>query len=71
MGIKPITLRRDECIHAICDAINASGLPAFVIVDLLDRIILEERKMANAEYQRDLQNYHKKEGTVNGKEKDT
>lgn len=58
---KPLTVARYDLINAICDAINNSGLPAFVVVECLERILNETKNIADAEYQRDLQLY--KEGS--------
>lgn len=54
---KPITIRRAECIDGICTAINASGLPAFVVVEILDRIRADAQRMMDQEYQRDIAMY--------------
>ena len=58
---KPITIRRAECIDGICSVINASGLPAFVVMDILDRIRTDVQQLVEQEYQRDLATYKESE----------
>ena len=54
---KPITVAREDYMKSICDLTNQSGLPAFVVVDILDDVISEMKRIANTELQRDTANY--------------
>lgn len=54
---KPITVARNDYIQAICDISNKSGLPAFVKVDVLERILIEVRSVADMELKRDEAEY--------------
>lgn len=56
---KPISLKRKEYIQAICSITNNCGLPAFVVVDVLDRILIEMRNAADMEIKRDEAMWHK------------
>ena len=64
MGEKkmPLTLRRHQCIEDICAAINRAGLPAFVVVEILDRFTAEMQKQTEIEYNRDLRAYQEGDG---------
>ena len=52
---KPITLRRKEMIEKICEAINNSGLPAFVIRDVLKSIDADLAVQQEQQYKRELE----------------
>lgn len=47
---KPIVVARFEALNQICGALNVSGLPAFVKVELLERILNELRPQIDLEY---------------------
>lgn len=57
--IKPPTLRRNECIGKICAAINSMNLPAFVAVEILEKVLSEARRLADEEYKRETDEYQK------------
>lgn len=57
MSDKPLSIVRREFIEDICRLVNNAGLPGFVVVDCLERILTEARNLADAEYQRDAQMY--------------
>ena len=57
--IKPPALRRKECIDKICAAINEMSLPAFVTVDILEKVLSEARRLADEEYKRETDEYQK------------
>lgn len=52
---KPLTLRRKDMIDKICEAINESGLPAFVIRDALRSIDMDLARLQEQQYQQDVQ----------------
>lgn len=54
---KPITIKRAEFNAKVAQAINESGLPAFVIADSLSAILAQINNLAQAQYQNDLQAY--------------
>lgn len=53
-----------DFINALCELVNRSGLPAFVLVDILERTLKELSQMSASEYQRDLGLYNEKKGAV-------
>ena len=53
--MKKITIVRHEFINDVCETINHSGLPAFVVVECLERILTECRKAMDEELRRDLE----------------
>lgn len=57
MARKPITVARRDYMAAVCEATNKSGLPAFVVVDVLERVLKEMRSAADTEVQRDFARY--------------
>ena len=68
---KPITLRRRDMIEKVCDAINESALPAFVIRDALKAIDDDLARAQEDQYNRDLQAwtvYQVKQGQKDTKE---
>lgn len=54
---KPITIKRAEFNAKVAQAINESGLPAFVIADSLSSILAQINNLAQTQYQNDLQAY--------------
>lgn len=54
---KPITVSRQDYITSICDLTNNSGLPAFVVIDVLESVLRELRPMVENEYKRDKAAY--------------
>ena len=50
----PLTVRRQICLNEICEAIERAKVPAFVAVDVLERVMQEMRRRAVIEYQRDV-----------------
>lgn len=54
---KPITIKRAEFNAKVAQAINESGLPAFVIADSLSAILTQINNLAQTQYQNDLQAY--------------
>ena len=59
---KPITVQRFECLAKLVDVLNDNSLPAFVKVEIMERILNELRPEVDAEYQRDIRAYQNKEG---------
>lgn len=54
---KPLTIKRAEFNKALAQTINNAELPAFVVADCLQTVLLEIQNLANQQYQRDLQAY--------------
>ena len=54
---KPLTVARKEYIDTICEVTNQCGLPAFVVVDTLERIVRDMRVYVDSELQRDMQEW--------------
>lgn len=55
--IKPLSLRRRECLQQCVQAVNQAQLPAFTMVDLLEGLLREAKALADQEYQRDLESW--------------
>ena len=62
---KPITIARREYIKNICDITNKSGLPSFVVVDVLEKILASARENAENELKRDEAMWRKFMSEVN------
>lgn len=56
---KPITVRRKEFVDELAKLVNSSGLPAFVIADLLERLVTTLHAVADEQYAADLKMYEK------------
>lgn len=56
---KPVTILRQEFIENFAKLINESGLPAFIIGDVLSGILSEVRALAERQYNNDRENYEK------------
>jgi len=54
---KPITVAREDFARTIITAVNGSGLPAFVVADVLGGMVNDAQRKMNAEYTRDLRAY--------------
>ena len=50
---KPSSILRQEFIESQINLINTSGLPAFVLVDIIEDTLLELRKLAQDQYKKD------------------
>ena len=57
---KPITVLREEARQRITDAVNESGngLPAFVIVDIVQNILLELQNIERQQLEQDTMRYN-------------
>ena len=53
MQQKPITLARRDYIQSVCDLTSKSGLPAFVVVNVLESILAQMRGEVESEIKRD------------------
>lgn len=54
---KPITLARRDYIQSVCDLTSKSGLPAFVVVNVLESILAQMRIEVETEIKRDEAQY--------------
>ena len=57
MALKPITVARRDYMAAVCEATNKSGLPAFVVVDVLEKVLAEMKPAMDAEVKADFNRY--------------
>ena len=55
--VKPLSVRRYNCIQDVCTALNNAELPAFVLVEVLEKVMSEMRNLMDLELQRDLAAY--------------
>ncbi|MDO4196586.1 MAG: hypothetical protein Q4D33_10620 [Prevotellaceae bacterium] len=53
----PISVARQAYIEKICDVTNNSGLPAFAMADILEKLLAEVRKMEQDQLAKDMQEY--------------
>ena len=56
---KPVSILRRDYIESICKVTNASNLPAFIVVEVLEKVLLEVRKQEEIELKRDEALWHK------------
>lgn len=56
---KPVSIIRAETMQEIGAACNRSGLPAWALVDILERMLGMLRQAADAEYKRDTEAWEK------------
>lgn len=50
---KPLSLLRRDYINKLCDITNKSCLPAFVVVEALEKLLNQMRKAVDIEIKRD------------------
>lgn len=55
---KPITIARAELVKNLTELINSAGLPAFVVLDVLNSMIPEVGRAAQAQYEADLKTWN-------------
>lgn len=69
MSNKPIVVARHDFMTDLAELINKSGLPAFVVVEVLERTLPEVRKIAEKELREGIKRYMtEKGGNADGKE---
>lgn len=54
---KPITIIREELKNNIVKLINDSNLPAFVVGDVIEKILIECRRLEQQQYEQDKKRY--------------
>ena len=54
---KPVTIVREELKNTIRNAVNKSGLPAFVVADMMEAFLTELRILEKRQYDEDLAHY--------------
>lgn len=54
---KPLTIKRAEFTQKLAQTINEAELPAFIVADCLQAVLIEIQTLATQQYQRDLQAY--------------
>ena len=62
---KPITVARQEFINNVQSVINESGLPAFLISDVLKVFLEQLNALEEAQYQRDYEAWTKSQEEAN------
>lgn len=58
---KPITIIREELKNNIVELINNSNLPAFIVGDVVEKILFECRKLEQQQYEQDKKTYEAQE----------
>ena len=73
MSNKPIVVARHDFMTALAETINGAGLPAFVVIEVLERTLSELQKMADKELRDGIRQYMKDQGGngEHGKKADT
>lgn len=56
---KPLTVMRQEFAEQMVDTINNSGLPAFVMLEVVEKCASELSALTNQQYKQDKQAYEK------------
>lgn len=56
---KPLTLLRNDYMNALANLSNQSGLPAFVMLEVVERMKSQLEKLAEAQLQQDTAAYAK------------
>lgn len=59
MNQKPITVAHKEYLDSIVNITNNSSLPAFIVSDVLEKILIEVKKAAEQELKRDTIEWRK------------
>ena len=59
---KPITVARAELQQGIADLINGSGLPAFVIADVLTGFLQQASALEQRQLEADMKAWEEKKG---------
>lgn len=54
---KPVTVVREELRLKIINAVNEANLPAFVVGDILEKLLAECRQLERQQYEQDKRNY--------------
>ena len=54
---KPSSILRQEFIEKQIELINTSGLPAFVLVDIVEETLQELRRLAKDQYEKDKRDW--------------
>lgn len=57
MATKPITVTRTDFMDALANLINSYDLPAFVKLEVIERLKSQLENFVQAEYERDLAAY--------------
>lgn len=66
---KPITVARQEFIDTVAEAVNNSGLPAFLVVDVLRMFLSQLEPQEEKQFQRDFAEWEKFVGEQEQEEK--
>lgn len=56
---KPLTVARQEFAENIVEVINNSGLPAFVMLEIVQSCERELNKLSQQQYEKDKEKYEK------------
>lgn len=60
---KPLTVAREDFAKEIIGAVNSSGLPAFVVREVLQSVVKEAQKLEAVQLQADREAWEKAEKT--------
>lgn len=63
---KPITVARKDFLNDLVDLINKSGLPSFIVSDVMKLTLVQVDDLAEKQYHTDLENWTRPEEPVTG-----
>lgn len=70
---KPLTIVREDLKNELISSINSSNVPAFIAVDILEKLLTELRQIERQQYESDLKFYNeslKAEGELKNSDKE-
>lgn len=56
---KPIVIARQEFIDSTINHVNSAGLPAFIIAEVLEKVLQAVNKNIDVDYQNAMAEYHR------------
>ncbi len=56
---KPLTVAREEFVTNLVNLVNESGLPMFVVLDVLKSAVSEVQEAAKLQYEKEKEAYEK------------
>lgn len=58
---KPLSLKREDFLQRIIEAVNGSDLPPFVVLDIMKAVTEEVANLAKRQYEADKKTYEEAE----------
>ena len=67
---KPLSIRREDFLQTIIDSVNGSGLPPFIVLEVLRSVTAEVESLAKKQYEADRKAWEESQAEESGKEAD-